>query len=61
MADWSENVECRAQHPYLGLALAAITAFSHGDELGVEAVMDEVSIHPLELFVAQTRLARHFS
>jgi hypothetical protein len=43
--------------PFHGLALAAITAFSNGDESAVEAVMADASDYPLELFIAQTSLA----
>jgi hypothetical protein len=57
MTNWLEDFGCERDVPHLGLALAAITAFSHGDESAVDAVMADVADHPLEVFIAQTGLA----
>jgi hypothetical protein len=54
---WLEDFDGESGQQHLGLALAAITAFTHGDDPAVEAVMAEVSDHPLEMFITQTGLA----
>jgi hypothetical protein len=56
MSNWLEDLDCERREEYVSLAIAAVTAFSHGDEEAIDAVMSEVSTHPLELFITQTGL-----